>query len=58
MESLQKASFRLGEIIYEKSKAQQQAPAGDAEGATEEKPSEDKGEEGEDVVDADFEVKQ
>jgi len=54
MEALQRASYRLGEIIYEQTKARQQgAGAGQqaAEGGEQKPP------EGEDVVDADFEVK-
>ena len=54
MESLQRDSYKLGEIIYEQAKAQQQAPGEQAqEQAQPEEPTE-----GEDVVDADFEVKE
>jgi len=52
IESLQKDSYKLGEAIYQKTKAEQ-AGAGAAE-----RPSGDEGTEGENVVDADFEVKE
>ena len=57
MEILQKDSYKLGEVIYEKAKAQQ-AETGTAEQPAEDVTSEEQGPEGEDVVDADFEVKE
>jgi len=61
-EALQKASFRLGEVIYEQSKeaaaSGEQGAEATAEQAADAAAGEQKGAEGEDVVDADFEVKQ
>jgi len=59
MEALQQASHRLAEVIYEQAKTQQQtAQAPGAEGASGGGTSSGAGGDGEDVVDADFEVKQ
>ncbi len=59
VQALQKDSYKLGEIIYEQSKAQQAGASGPEAGAQQEQPAEEaQGEEGEDVVDADFEVKE
>jgi molecular chaperone DnaK len=57
MEALQSASYKLGEMVYESTKAQQAGgPAEDAQpGAGE---PEGGGEEEEEVVDADYEVKE
>jgi len=57
IESLQKDSYKLGEAIYQKTKAEQ-AGAGAAERPSGRAASGDEGTEGEDVVDADFEVKE
>jgi molecular chaperone DnaK len=57
IESLQKDSYKLGEAIYQKTKAEQ-AGAGAAERPSGQAASGDEGTEGEDVVDADFEVKE
>jgi len=56
-ETLTQASFKLGEIIYNKTRAQQEQAAG-AEAPADEGGEAPEGEEGEDVVDADFEVKE
>lgn len=67
MEELQQASHRLAELIYEQSKAQQQqagaegqaagAGAAGAAGTAEEAEATEESEQDEDVVDADYEVK-
>ncbi len=60
MEQAQQASHRLAEQIYQQSKAQQEAGAAGAAGAEAAGPSAEESEAGEeeDVVDADFEVKE
>jgi molecular chaperone DnaK len=58
MEALQTASHRLAEAIYQQSRAGRQAPGGGGQGPGSETKGEEGGKEGEDVVDADFEVKQ
>ena len=58
LEALQKASYKLGEIIYEQTKAEQE---GGEAGATEEGAPQEEGgagQEEEDIEDADFEVKE
>ncbi len=56
IQALQTASYKLSEIIYQQSRSQQEAQAGaTAQPEPEAEPAE---EEGEDVVDADFEVKE
>jgi len=58
VQALQSASFKLGEVIYEQTKAQQQGAGAETEaGPQADEPSGAKAGEGEDVVDADFEVK-
>ena len=52
MDALQTASYKLGEVVYERAKAQQTPPEG--EGA----PGKGQGKDGDEVVDADFEVKE
>jgi len=56
MEALQRESYKLGEVIYERAKAHQAAGAGTEGGPRPQQPSE--GDEGDNVVDADFEVKE
>ncbi|MHC4481510.1 MAG: molecular chaperone DnaK [Planctomycetota bacterium] len=56
IETLQTASHRLAEVIYQQSRAQEAGQAGPAGGAAAEEPPEQGAEE--DVVDADFEVKE
>ena len=56
METLQQASFKLGEIMYQQAKGSEQTEAAQ-EGPAPEEPGEG-ADEGEDVMDADFEVKQ
>ena len=58
LEALQQASHKLAEQIYQAAKSQQAADAGEAAGPTEEAAGADEAKEGEDVVDADFEVKE
>jgi len=59
MEALQQASHRLAEVIYEQAKAQQQtAQTAGTEGAAGGETPSGAGGDGEEVVDADFEVKQ
>jgi len=55
-ETLTQAAFQLGEMIYRKTRAQQEQAAGEEpkEGKSSKKPDD---EDGEDVVDADFKVK-
>ncbi len=56
IEELQKASYKLGEVVYEQTKAEQQT--GGEQGAEGQAEAESGGgEEDEDVVDADYEVK-
>ncbi len=57
MEQAQQASHRLAEQIYQQSKAQQQAAGAGAEATAGASAEEAQGGEEEDVVDADFEVK-
>ena len=58
METLQQASHRLAEIIYEQAKTEQAGQAPGAEAAPGPEGAAPEAEEGEEVVDADFEVKQ
>ncbi len=59
IEKLQKASYKLGEVVYEQTKAEQAGPEGASQQAQGQPhdAAEESGEEDENVVDADYEVK-
>jgi len=58
MEKLQQASHKLAEQIYQQAKTQQAAGASGPAAGAEQAEGPKEGPEGEDVVDADFEVKE